>query len=250
MGLTVLDLFKFGVPKMLGLRRYRSFILLALISSTTSMVGSTLKLESGTTSWVGGGSNEVPFVLELQDNGTLLYIDARGAAYRGLWNRQGQTVEMDVQSGDIKLSGIIEDGRMHGTGTDNNHRRWEWFAIKQPAVVERVVPKYPALGAAARIAGTVVIDVNVSPAGTVTTVNALSGHPLLRRVSEEAALGWKFRPAARDPLRVSRLLFIFRILDKEKDETVVSPVLLSPYRVEIRRGIPSVQYDSRRGWSL
>lgn len=59
---------------------------------------------------------------------------------------------------------------------------------------ERPLPVYPPLAKAARVQGTVVVDVLVSKAGGVNCARSLSGHPLLRAAAVAAALRWKFEP--------------------------------------------------------
>jgi TonB family protein len=222
---------------------FRSFLFLSVVCLSAFMPQSSLKDKLDESSWVGEREGKVSFVLEFRKNGTLLYIDSNGAARTGKWTQHMKTIEMDVQRGYIKLKGVVEDGRMNGTSTSKTGNRWEWVATQQPLIAERSIPKYPALAAAARIDGVVIVDVIVNASGQVADVHAISGHPILRKVCEDSARGWRFQATDRDSLRTARLLFVFRVLDKEKDETVVSPVFLSPYRIEIRRGIPSVQYS-------
>ena len=58
----------------------------------------------------------------------------------------------------------------------------------------RVVPESPPLAQAARISGSVVVEVTIDEAGGVIAARAISGHPLLKDVSVEAARQWKFQP--------------------------------------------------------
>jgi len=58
----------------------------------------------------------------------------------------------------------------------------------------RVVPESPPLAQAARISGSVVVEVTIDEAGAVIAARAISGHPLLKDVSVEAARQWKFQP--------------------------------------------------------
>lgn len=227
---------------MLLVRYSRTAISLLTICSTLSMAQSTIKGHFGKTSWVGNGANKVPFVLEFQENGRLLYLDINGTVSRGKWKRHGDAVEIDVHRGTLKLTGVVQDEGINGVALGANGLQWEWFATKQPVVTQRSSPKYPPLEVAARIAGSVMTDIEIGPGGNVTNAHAINGHPSLRKLSEEAARGWRFQPVERASLRIARLVFIFRLLDKERDEKVSGPVFLSPYRIEIRRGIPSVQY--------
>jgi protein TonB len=60
--------------------------------------------------------------------------------------------------------------------------------------VTRVQPEYPRLARQAGVEGSVVVEVRVSKEGEVTTAKAVSGHPLLRPASEEAAAKWRYAP--------------------------------------------------------
>jgi TonB family protein len=61
-----------------------------------------------------------------------------------------------------------------------------------PKVLFANAPPYPAVAAAARAFGTVVVVVKIDADGQVTTAKARSGHPLLAKASEKAAEGWRF----------------------------------------------------------
>ena len=63
-----------------------------------------------------------------------------------------------------------------------------------PFAVRIISLEYPRLGALARITGTVVLRVRINSDGTVSRVNALSGHPVLVEAAEENIKRWKFSP--------------------------------------------------------
>ena len=221
----------------------RGVMLLLVVSPVTSMAQSNPeRLERSF--WLGGGANKEPFVLELQEQKRLVYVDATGAIIKGRWKRRGTLIELETEHKSLKFSGTVDGDLMKGTASGKKGAQWEWSATRQPVSTERSLPTYAALASSARIQGSVMLDLTVNAAGTVISVNAISGHPLLRKLSTEAARDWRFRPITDGLLRVARLLFTFRILDRERDERVRSPVFHSAYRIEIRRGIPSVQ--SRR----
>jgi TonB family protein len=70
-------------------------------------------------------------------------------------------------------------------------------SYEPPAMVTRVTPVYPAAAREARIAGTVVVAVNLDERGLVLNANAMSGPALLRTAAVEAAKHSTFRPARR-----------------------------------------------------
>src|SRR5215204_2842752 len=68
-----------------------------------------------------------------------------------------------------------------------------------------VKPPYPKEAKDARVAGAVNIQVTIDEAGNVIEAKAVSGHSLLREVSEQAALASKFPPTtlAGQPVKVT-----------------------------------------------
>jgi TonB family protein len=68
-----------------------------------------------------------------------------------------------------------------------------------PAVaVQKVQPSFPPEARGSPISGTVSVLVGIDSAGSVISAKAIDGPFMYRRVSEEAARKWKFRPATRD----------------------------------------------------
>ncbi|HJQ67430.1 MAG TPA: TonB family protein [Blastocatellia bacterium] len=66
--------------------------------------------------------------------------------------------------------------------------------VLQGSATRRVTPTYPPLARAARVSGSVVVEVTVDEAGNVMSARAVSGHPLLKDAAVAAARGWKFTP--------------------------------------------------------
>ena len=62
------------------------------------------------------------------------------------------------------------------------------------SAINRVEPVYPPQAVAARIFGTVLVEVSIDEGGAVTSARAISGHQLLRDAAVEAARGWTFKP--------------------------------------------------------
>ena len=59
----------------------------------------------------------------------------------------------------------------------------------------KVQPMYPELARKMNIAGTVKIEVVVSPNGTVKEARVVGGHPVLANAALDAAKKWRFDPA-------------------------------------------------------
>jgi TonB family protein len=60
----------------------------------------------------------------------------------------------------------------------------------------KVQPAYPDLARKMKLAGTVKIEVVVSPNGTVKGARVVGGHPVLANAALDAARKWRFEPAA------------------------------------------------------
>lgn len=66
--------------------------------------------------------------------------------------------------------------------------------VMMTSATHRVDAAYPPLARAARISGSVVVEVTVDEAGAVTSARAISGHPLLKDAAVDAARQWLFSP--------------------------------------------------------
>lgn len=69
-------------------------------------------------------------------------------------------------------------------------------------------PPYPQIAKDTRVIGAVNVQVLIDEKGNVISASAVSGHPLLRSVSEKAALASKFTPTllSKQPVRVTGII--------------------------------------------
>ena len=76
------------------------------------------------------------------------------------------------------------------------------------SAIHRVQPDSPPLAQAARITGSVVVEVTVDEGGAVIAARAISGHPLLKDAAIAAARQWLFTPTTLSgvPVRVIGIL--------------------------------------------
>jgi len=110
--------------------------------------------------------------------------------------------------------------------------------VVYPAVLKSAAPKFPAAAQAVRAMGTVRVQLSVRPDGKVISAQAVSGHPLLRAASEQAARQFEFETAAGSDLRRVIITFVFLDSGLPKRET---PRFECPYRVLVE--IPVVTID-------
>lgn len=197
------------------------------------------------TFWAGTDSDGLPFVFEFQQSGKVKYVSQTGITSRGKWKLSGDSVEIEINRKFVKFSGSVNNVRMEGKASSRAGWKWKWSATRQPVVAASSAPIYPPIAVAARATGYVVVEVQINAEGRVTSVRALKGHPLLQRVSVDAAKSWRFAPPAEgNSVRTSQLTFIFNILNSEADDSKVkSPVFLTPYQAEIKRAPPMVNYS-------
>ena len=64
--------------------------------------------------------------------------------------------------------------------------------------VQKVQPVFPATAKGSPISSTVLVLVSIDKVGSVVSAKAVEGPYVFRRVAEDAARKWKFRPAIRD----------------------------------------------------
>jgi TonB family protein len=67
-------------------------------------------------------------------------------------------------------------------------------AVAKPNLVSSAPPAYPPLASAARVQGTVVLQVDVSTEGRVQNVSVMSGHALLNEAAIRAVREWTYKP--------------------------------------------------------
>ncbi|HEV2664255.1 MAG TPA: energy transducer TonB, partial [Blastocatellia bacterium] len=93
--------------------------------------------------------------------------------------------------------------------------------LLQGIAIKQVTPPYPPIARAARVAGKVEVQVTISEQGKVIEAMAISGHPLLRDASVNAARQWVFRPTELSgvPVKVQGILtFNFSLADDDSKE--------------------------------
>lgn len=66
--------------------------------------------------------------------------------------------------------------------------------IETPSLVKRVDPKYPPLAVAAKLTGTVILEVVVNEEGRVSDVTVLRSQGLLDRAAIDAVKEWQYSP--------------------------------------------------------
>jgi TonB family protein len=106
----------------------------------------------------------------------------------------------------------------------------------EPPVIMAVAPNYPALIDAKGAKGDVLVQVKVNADGSVSSAKAISGHPVLRPSSEEAAKRWRFAPSS-DAASQRNIILTFTFTPMPKRTTLgdLTPVFYPPYRIEVRK---------------
>jgi periplasmic protein TonB len=66
--------------------------------------------------------------------------------------------------------------------------------VQQGNLVNRVNPTYPPIAKAARIAGAVVLQAEISKQGTIENLRVISGHPMLVQSAMDAVRQWRYKP--------------------------------------------------------
>jgi protein TonB len=66
--------------------------------------------------------------------------------------------------------------------------------VLQALLISRVEPRYPALALQTKTEGVVRLHAIISRDGRITSLDILSGHPLLVKAALEAVSQWRYRP--------------------------------------------------------
>ena len=99
-----------------------------------------------------------------------------------------------------------------------------------PKIVKLSKPPYPAAAQAVRATGEVVVEVKIDREGKVVEAKAVSGHPLLRVASVQAAKQSLFESSENDEQREVKLTFVFL---KDLNEKEKIKRYSNPYRIEV-----------------
>lgn len=90
---------------------------------------------------------------------------------------------------------LVSFAILHASAQDSSSRK---VVVQTPAV-------YPTLARSMNIRGTVKLQAQVAPNGTVKKIDVLGGHPLLTQSAVTAVGHWKFEPApkeTREPIEI------------------------------------------------
>ena len=87
-----------------------------------------------------------------------------------------------------------------------------------------ITPSYPAAARAVRASGAVNVQVLIDESGNIVVANAVSGHPLLRQVAEQAAMQSKFMPImlSGKPIKVTGIIIYNFINPKDAGDINIS----------------------------
>lgn len=94
----------------------------------------------------------------------------------------------------------------------------------QQSATRRVQPRYPPLAKAARVSGSVAVEVFIDPEGNVVSAKAIAGHSLLIDEAVRAARLWKFAPASLsgEPVQaVGTIVFDFSLSSPSVNDTKI-----------------------------
>lgn len=119
--------------------------------------------------------------------------------------------------------------------------------LERASVISAVAPVFPLPDKGPWVMGSVVVEALINSNGNVVVAHAITGHPFLYRASEEAARRWLFAPSAdKSKERMTRLTFIFKMMEDDTADQDLSPIFMPPYKIEVRRIVPvMIQRNTR-----
>ena len=74
-------------------------------------------------------------------------------------------------------------------------------------IKSQITPVYPDLARRLNVRGKVKLQVTVAADGSVKSMHALGGHPILVGASQDAVGKWKFEPAQKDTTQIIEVNF-------------------------------------------
>ena len=80
--------------------------------------------------------------------------------------------------------------------------------VKQPKQLKNVDPEYPAIAKAAKVQGTVILEIVVNKEGSVTSAKALKPVPLLDEAALAAVKKWKYETSYLDGEAVDVIMVV------------------------------------------
>src|SRR6202167_1251664 len=92
------------------------------------------------------------------------------------------------------IGGIISSTPVNVPKAVNPQRIRVSQGVSTGLLVRKVNPTYPPLARQARIAGTVVLQAEISKTGDIQNLHLISGHPMLAPAAIEAVKQWKYKP--------------------------------------------------------
>lgn len=101
-----------------------------------------------------------------------------------------------------------------------------------PSVISTAAPSVPHTALTTKLSGNVVVELGIGADGVPISAHAISGHPLLQKPTEQAALRWRF--ASGEKSRSVQLVFVYPKLTF--GETI--SVVILPYRIELILSLP------------
>lgn len=117
-------------------------------------------------------------------------------------------------------------------------------AAEQPSVTAAVFPPYPPIARAANASGDVSVEISIDDGGNVSSAEARSGHPLLRRSAEAAAKRWRFaRTTEATGKRSITVTFSYQLLPRCSPGADLAMTFYPPSRVEIKHEKPELICD-------
>jgi len=109
------------------------------------------------------------------------------------------------------------------------HPRGTGLSIIYPKPTSLPKPPFPPAARAVRAKGDVMVAVQLDASAQVISAQALSGHPLLRKTSEQAAKGARFESTV--DKKASFVVLVYRY--KDSNETVDNCCDSYPYIISV-----------------
>jgi TonB family protein len=189
-----------GTPMNFTLRRQDKYVLFYLHGSSgdsAKTLGSiNVSMNGPAMNTVSGNLNGLPCQIELiklENIAEALIVEAPSAA--NSWASIVVRVRLKDENR-RPISFAINWRSLANAPAGKLDNRASGFVPAQ--AIRKVQPEYPAAARSSQGTGSVLIQVTIDAEGSVIATKVVEGPDVFRRVAEEAARKWKFRPATRD----------------------------------------------------
>jgi protein TonB len=88
--------------------------------------------------------------------------------------------------------------------------------VQEGKLLQQIKPAYPKIAIISHVEGTVILHAMISPAGTIESLEVVSGHAMLTQAALDAVRQWRYRPTylGGEPVEVETTITVNFVLNR------------------------------------